>query len=231
MIYRMKILLALIQELGGDIREELLPLYLFLFCHEFSEHNHYYHFIPTSSGPRSLQAEEDKRYLVSKRLLSNTANCIITESKKRYATDLDFFEKMGIQKIKNQLSAVTREELLARIASGFSYYAGEPRPSRSDIVFYTIGYEGISPEQYINKLLEQDIKLLCDVRRNPISKKFGFSKQELAGALSLVGIAYLHIPELGIASDKRQSLDNEQDYLLLPPEQLHPLVRDKPLSL
>jgi hypothetical protein len=217
MIYRMKILLALIQELGGDISEDKLHLYLFLFCHEFSEHNHYYHFIPTPSGPHSLQAEEDRRYLISKKLLTAADNWVVIESKKRYAVDLDFFEKMGIQKMKNQLSTASRQELLAMIFSKYPYYetSNDNRPSASHAGFYTIGYEGISPEQYINRLIEHDVKLLCDVRRNPLSKKFGFSKQELAGILPQLGIEYMHIPELGIASDKRQNLDTDQDYRAL----------------
>lgn len=53
-------------------------------------------------------------------------------------------------------------------------------------------------EQYLNKLIENDVKVLCDVRRNPISMKFGFSKHQLIKACNGVGIEYKHIPEVGI---------------------------------
>jgi uncharacterized protein (DUF488 family) len=46
-------------------------------------------------------------------------------------------------------------------------------------VLYTIGYKGISVEEYLNKLINNDIKVLCDIRRNPLSMKFGFSKKQL----------------------------------------------------
>ena len=54
--------------------------------------------------------------------------------------------------------------------------------------------------------------LLCDVRRNPISRKYGFSKSTLSRGCEGVGIRYEHLPELGIASEQRQSLDSQEDY-------------------
>ncbi len=231
MIYRMKILLALIQELGGAVEAEKLPLYLFLFCYEFSEHNHYYHFIPTHSGPRSLQAEEDKRYLTHKNLCTEGNDWITVEHGKRYAVDLDFFEKMAIQKIKSQLSGASQHELLSRITAHYPYYTKHTSLTRNDTVFYTIGYEGLSQEQYINTLIEYDVKALCDVRKNPISKKFGFSKSELASLLPEVGIEYYHIPELGIASDKRQNLQSDSDYEILFKDYTHTVLPNQQAKL
>ncbi|MDG5800640.1 DUF488 domain-containing protein [Marinilabiliaceae bacterium ANBcel2] len=77
---------------------------------------------------------------------------------------------------------------------------------------FTIGYEGISLEQYINKLIVNDIKVLCDVRKNSFSMKYGFSKKQLKTTCDGVGIAYIHIPEVGIESDKRQELNTQADY-------------------
>ena len=42
---------------------------------------------------------------------------------------------------------------------------------------FTIGYEGITIEAYINKLIQNDIRLICDIRNNPISRKSVFQKQ------------------------------------------------------
>jgi uncharacterized protein (DUF488 family) len=82
-------------------------------------------------------------------------------------------------------------------------------------VLFTIGYEGISFEQYVNRLMQQGVRLLCDVRMNPVSRKFGFSKGRLSELLPTVGIEYLHIPELGIASNSRKTLQTASDYQLL----------------
>ena len=42
--------------------------------------------------------------------------------------------------------------------------------------------------------------------------KYGFSKSQLKNACESIGIKYLHIPDLGIDSDKRQKLDSMSDY-------------------
>src|SRR5450759_4232825 len=76
----------------------------------------------------------------------------------------------------------------------------------------TIGYEGSSLEGYLNRLLQAGVTLLCDVRRNALSRKYGFSKSTLAKACEGVGIRYEHLPELGIASDERQKLHKQADY-------------------
>ena len=82
----------------------------------------------------------------------------------------------------------------------------------NDVTLFTIGYEGISLEHYLNKLIKNNIKLLCDVRKNALSMKYGFSKSQLKNACEGVGINYLHIPEVGISSDKRQELNSQADY-------------------
>ena len=209
MIHRIKILLALIQELGVELEAKSMHSLLFLFCREFIEHNHYYEFLLLSNGPYSIQGEADVAYLTHKGYIATENGIKSVESKKRIAPDLDFFEKMGIQKLKNTSAGKPAAELYTYIAEKY------PAPSPivlSERAFFTIGYEGRSPEAYINLLLENGVKLLCDVRRNPISKKFGFSKNELATNLALVGIGYQHIPELGIASEERTSLQTDADY-------------------
>ena len=88
----------------------------------------------------------------------------------------------------------------------------ESRPKSDKTILFTIGYEGISLEEYLNKLIINDIKVLCDVRKNSVSMKYGFSKSQLEKACNGVGVKYVHIPELGIESDKRQILNTQSDY-------------------
>ena len=92
----------------------------------------------------------------------------------------------------------------------------------------SIGYEGLSLENYLNRLLRHGVRVVCDVRKNPLSRKFGFSKTTLKYALENLGIEYRHFPQLGIVSDKRRKLTCQADYdalfadyerTTLPPEQ------------
>lgn len=86
------------------------------------------------------------------------------------------------------------------------------RPRDTVPVLFTIGYEGSSFEGYLNRLIKNNVRTLIDVRRNPLSRKYGFSKKTLGETVQKLGIEYVHIPELGIASEQRQELNTQADY-------------------
>lgn len=215
-IHRIKILLSILQEVGGVISDARLQSLLFLYCVEEVKRDEYYEFIPSAGVPYSLQAANDKGYLIHKKLLEDAPYWAAFAGKPRYAVDLDFFEKVAIQSLKTKWAGQPDEVIAAHIATHYPDMATLPvRADIGELRFFTIGYEGASPEAYLNCLLRSDVRLLVDVRKNPLSKKFGFSKQELRDGLALVGIDYLHIPELGIVSEKRQELNSDADYAAL----------------
>ena len=76
----------------------------------------------------------------------------------------------------------------------------------------TIGYEGHSIDSYFGKLIQAGATPLCDVRKNPISKKQGFSKADLTKYCAALGMKYFHFPELGIESEKRAHLPVQTAY-------------------
>jgi len=86
------------------------------------------------------------------------------------------------------------------------------KPKNNETVLFTIGYEGISLEEYLVRLLKKDVKVLVDVRNNPLSMKYGFSKSQLKKYCESLGIKYVHIPEVGIQSEQRQELNTQADY-------------------
>lgn len=215
-IHRIKVLLSVVQEVGGVISDARLQGLLFLYCVEEVKRDEYYEFIPSASGPYSLQAANDKGYLIHKKLLEDAPHWAAVAGKPRYATELDFFEKIAIQGLRTKWAGQPDEAIAAHIASHYPDMAVLPTPTEgAEPRFFTIGYEGASPEAYINCLLRAGVQLLVDVRKNSLSKKFGFSKQELRDGLARVGIDYLHIPELGIISEKRQELNSDADYAAL----------------
>ena len=85
-------------------------------------------------------------------------------------------------------------------------------PESTNIVLFTIGYEGISLEKYLVRLLQHDVKILIDVRNNAQSMKYGFSKSQLKRYCESLGMQYIHIPEVGIQSEQRQELNTQADY-------------------
>jgi uncharacterized protein (DUF488 family) len=62
---------------------------------------------------------------------------------------------------------------------------------------FTIGYEGKTPGEMIEQLLRAGIERVADVRELPLSRRRGFSKTSLAGALEEAGIRYEHVRKLG----------------------------------
>jgi hypothetical protein len=109
----------------------------------------------------------------------------------------------------------TRSEIAERVLHGDNVALQRieaARPALKSPAVSTIGYEGRTLESYLNELLRAGVTLLCDVRRNPISRKYGFSKGTLAKGCEGVGIRYEHLPELGIASEQRRSLETQADY-------------------
>lgn len=69
---------------------------------------------------------------------------------------------------------------------------------------FTVGYEGTHIEEFADFLKAKGVKLVADVRKNPISRKKGFSKNKLAENLRLKGIDYVHRPGLGVPSAWRK---------------------------
>lgn len=77
---------------------------------------------------------------------------------------------------------------------------------------FTIGYEGRDIDLFLDVLIRNGIEVLVDVRKNPFSMKFNFTKNRLKAYLENSGIRYIHIPELGIEGEKRKDLTTLKDY-------------------
>lgn len=227
MYYRRKIILSLLQEFGGKLKRTDFQKFLFL----VSEHQkkRAFDFIPYKYGCYSFQASMDKSTMIKYGLLEES-NDWIKKDIKDYIPELKKEDKEIIFFIKSNLGNLSGNELLKYVYNKYPYYAFNSlvskhimnedemkfieshKPVNNKKCFYTIGYEGKSLEKYLNQLIESDIKVLIDVRKNPISMKFGFSKNQLKSACEKINVKYLHIPDLGIESDKRQNLNDMSDY-------------------
>jgi uncharacterized protein (DUF488 family) len=75
---------------------------------------------------------------------------------------------------------------------------------------YTIGYQNLSIDLFVNILLKSGIKTVLDVRNKPFSYKYCFNYYWLNKHLPEVGIIYISIPELGIERKYRDTLTREK---------------------
>jgi uncharacterized protein (DUF488 family) len=69
---------------------------------------------------------------------------------------------------------------------------------------YTVGYEGLSLPEFLDRLAQAGVSRLVDVRELPLSRRPGFSKTKLAEALGELGIEYVHARPLGNPKSNRE---------------------------
>ena len=68
---------------------------------------------------------------------------------------------------------------------------------------FTIGYEGTTVGEFVTALQNAGVRRVIDVRALPLSRRPGFSKTALRGALEESGIEYVHLKALGTPADGR----------------------------
>jgi uncharacterized protein (DUF488 family) len=222
---RQKALLALLDTFEGKLSKTDLQKYMFLYVKEFSEQEHYA-FVPYHFGSFSYEMYKDIATLERNGFLSTSKNYIET-TLDGFFDDISTDEQRNITRLSMKYKSLKGDELIEYVYNKYPYYAIkskiankfitseklEPyRPLKTNSALYTIGYEGKKFERYLNELIQEDVKVLVDVRKNAHSMKYGFSKKTLQKAVENLGIKYIHIPNLGIESENRQTLETKADY-------------------
>lgn len=228
---RQKCLLALVDALGGDVGALDFQKLLLLYCREV-EPTPSYEFVPYKFGGFSFTSYANKRRLIEQGLLANEERCWQLTPEGRAAARVPSATRVRMDHFARRNASLRGDALVGETYRRQPYYAirseiadrvlagdklallaiDAARPSASRPGLCTIGYEGRSLECYLNRLIQDGVTLLCDVRRNAFSRKYGFSKGTLSKACEGVGIRYEHLPQLGIASEERRELKTQADY-------------------
>lgn len=229
MFYRRKIILALLQAFEGRLPQ--VNLYKLLLIVSKQQLKTEYDFVPYMYGCYSFSLYADIATMCKKGLLKEEKDKSICRlDKKNYFSTLTEADKKIILSVHQKFAKSTADDLMRYTYTNYPYTAIKSviaetlltkvelakiktfRPASEKTILFTIGYEGISLEKYLNRLIKNDVKVLVDVRNNPVSMKFGFSKSQLKSYCEKLQIEYVHIPELGIKSDLRQELNTQTDY-------------------
>jgi uncharacterized protein (DUF488 family) len=228
MFYRRKILLALLQAFENKL--EKIPLQKLLFLFTIRQPKPDYDFVPYLYGCYSFSAAADLAAMVRNGNLADEKTHYTSLEKQNYISKLKENDKQILREVKTAYGAMSTNALIKYTYRNYTYYAISSvkakallaesdynkvvasRPINEITTLYTIGYEGVSLESYLNRLIRNDIRVLVDVRNNPLSMKFGFSKTRLKGFCESINIQYVHIPEVGIQSEYRQELNSQKDY-------------------
>lgn len=241
MFYRRKIILALLQLFDGQLDKIRLQKLLFLFANKQALVRQGgkadYDFIPYKFGCYSYSANADMTAMVTRGFLTEDEKSFALPDLRAGEKDpADYLKQLKpadlklLQEVKTNYGNMSASALMKHTYINYPFFAiksevaanilsqeelekvAEAKPKGNSTVLYTIGYEGISLEAYLVRLLKYDVKVLVDVRNNPLSMKYGFSKSQLKKYCASVGIEYVHIPEVGIQVDQRQELNTQSDY-------------------
>ena len=110
---------------------------------------------------------------------------------------------------------------------------------------FTIGYEGVTMDEFIAALQKAGVERVIDVRALPLSRRPGFSKSILAATLRQADIDYVHLKALGTPKRGRDAAKKGdvatlravyEDQLALPEAQaaaaqMRALAGEKPSAL
>lgn len=228
MYYRRKILLALLQIYGGKLPKIDLQKHLFLL--NVNKTEPYFEFIPYKYGCYSFQANQDMSTLTKYNLVDETEKYWQLNRKVNYLNELKTSDKILITKLYQRFKSLKGNQLLKYVYENYPYYAINStiagkilddrkhqvvintKPAVSESTIFSIGYEGKTVEYFTNQLIKENVRVLCDIRKNALSMKYGFSKNQLKFIVENVGIKYIHIPELGIDSLKRKGISTDREY-------------------
>lgn len=221
MYYRRKILLALLEVYGGSLKRTDCEKLLFNFCKTTGKN--YYDFFPYKYGPFSFMSYFDKRRLTELDLLKQTDDFQLNTDHS-YLNDLEPADKKALLNLKVSIGDLRGDQLVRKTYREFPQFAARSKiverlfdaeelkqiqfawnKDTKPIVF-TLGYEGLTIDAFLNKLISNNISVVVDVRNNPHSMKYGFSKKSFKQYVESAGMKYIHIPELGIPSSMRKGL-------------------------
>ncbi len=230
MYYRRKILLALIEVFDGSLKRTDCEKLLFNFCQHTGKN--YYDFFPYQYGPFSFMSYYDKRRLTDLGLLKSTDD-FETSTKHSYLNELLPADKVTLLNFKQSIGDLRGEKLVKKTYREFPQFTSRSKIVKrlfdvdevkqlqsfwkkdSKPVVFTIGYEGLTIDSFLNKLIANNITIVVDVRNNPQSMKYGFSKKSFKQYIESAGMKYSHIPELGIPSAMRKGLGESISHTVL----------------
>lgn len=224
MLKRQKVLLGVLVEAQRAPTTTELMKWIFLMRQETSlrTDRSFYDFVPHKYGPFSFTVYRDLEELarfgyvedgelsVQRHLVSQaTAHFLSLAPKFRQAVKLVLEGCRGL----------TQGQLVAMIYERYPWFASRsvfkkdpPTTVDTKKAVYTAGYEGNSIDYFMQKLLRAGVKRIIDVRSNPVSRKYGFSKRTLSRVSGSLGLDYTHFPQLGIPASERRSLSAKEDY-------------------
>lgn len=230
MLIRQKIILSLLARAGKPLSPTVFVKLMFLLRHEteLKKDRTFYDFVPYRFGPFSfalyweLGSLRQNGYVTPEE--DRIALCHRTRSLAAEKTEeLPASVNEAVASVVARYGRLSQRALVRDVYARYPWYAtnSELPEGRSDSTIcpkkvppavYTAGYEGKSIDAFFNELLRKGIEVVVDVRANPVSRKYGFSRKRFSDIARKLGVEYRHVPSLGIPSSARAHLSDYVSY-------------------
>lgn len=222
MIYgRQIVLLEVLRRAGRPLGRTQLMKLLFLLRKEQGIDNYisFYDFVPYKYGPFSFVVYRDLDYLEAQGLVETAKERVACTSGGLKGEGLPATLALMVEATVSKYARLPLVRLVDYVYTTYPWYAsrseaaaraGKLPVARTARAVYTIGYEGMSIDEFLAVLLRKGIRRIIDTRNSSLSRKYGFSAETLQRRCEEFGVEYRRLPELGIPSSVRHQGTGEQ---------------------
>ncbi|UCF09147.1 MAG: DUF488 domain-containing protein [Thermoplasmata archaeon] len=178
----------------------------------------FYSFVPYRFGPYSFEMFNDIDNLEDEKLLIADENMV---SYFKGSVELRPDIQKPLNRLFNETRMMNEGELMNYVYNKYPDYTilseieSKKKYVKDKMGVFTVGYEGLSIDEFLMMLIREKVHVLIDIRKNPWSMKFGFKKYGLRSLCERVGVEYMGFTSLGIPRELRKNLSSKKDYELL----------------
>jgi uncharacterized protein YwgA len=193
MLRRQRTTLALLHEAVQTLSATQLFKLIFLLSEEtfLGKDEAFYEFLPHKFGPYSFALNRELEALVSQGYIAeqhfgSTDKYAITQlgTSEQQAVNSDTLR--SVRFVYEKYGKLGIQPLLRDVYSRYPWYSTRseledlipqdaPKRGVAPPAVYTMGYEERSVDGFFDKLLRVGIRVVLDVRANPVSRKYGFA--------------------------------------------------------
>ncbi len=219
MLNRQKAVLEFLKTADRPVLRTELTKWSFLLRHEYDSNggSAFYDFVPYKLGPFSFSLYQEVGKLEDQSYVVCDGDTSWTVGRSIPFKSPDSSVQRDISRIVKRFGDWNTEKLLDYVYDAYPGYTVNSNRKKlakratAEPTVFTAGYEGLSVDAFLNRLVENGVRQLIDVRHNPIARRYGFHRSTLQRLTGNLDIDYVHIPELGIQSALRQNLNTMDD--------------------
>lgn len=222
MLNRQKVIIRLLQRHEVPLSRLKLTKLVFLLSQEYPSirGSAFYRFLPYQYGPYSFSLHHEMANLARNGYVREVGQgWELTDVGRTFLPSLPAVVQREIESLIRKYGFLQGPQLLDDVYNRYPWFTilssmkerrASARPVANQAI-YTMGYEGLVLESFLDQLLKAGISRVIDVRSNPVSRRYGFHKSTLTRTCNAIGLDYQHFPQLGIPSAHRIGVQTTQD--------------------